>query len=209
MKIFMANHSSPSLHYLAGKYGRIGWLLGPKSFKRSLFPWLPVAYDNDAWSAFQNDEEWDEGAWIDMIHEIRKRSIKPEWVLCPDKVGDKEHTLKNWFSLRCNLSGFKTAFAVQDGMVPQEVPLCDVIFVGGSTKWKWKTLSMWTGAFPRVHVGRVNTVGKLIACERLGVESVDGTGWFRRPPDEWYGDLEYYFQRRFKDQSEMFESVGA
>lgn len=31
----------------------------------------------------------------------------------------------------------------------------------------------------KVHCGRVNNIDKIEMCERLGCESVDGTGWFR------------------------------
>ena len=75
--------------------------------------------------------------------------------------------------------GWPLAFAVQDGMVPADVPsAANVVFVGGTTEWKWNTVATWAAAFPRVHVGRVN--GHAIwECDRLGVESIDGTGWFR------------------------------
>ena len=77
----------------------------------------------------------------------------------------------------------RLALAVQDGMTPAEVssitPRPDVIFVGGSTEWKWATVADWAKYFPRVHVGRVNSGEKLDLCRSLKVESVDGTGWFR------------------------------
>lgn len=56
-----------------------------------------------------------------------------------------------------------------------------VTFVGGTDEWKLPNLSMWTENFPRVHCGRVNPVRVIEYCERLGCESVDGTGWFRDP----------------------------
>ena len=60
---------------------------------------------------------------------------------------------------------------------------------------------MWANAFPRVHVGRVNTLTKLLSCERLNVESVDGTHWFRfRAPEEWMEDLVYFFEQRHQQQ---------
>jgi hypothetical protein len=50
--LMVANHSSPQLHYWAGKYpGKLGWLMGPASWKTP-FAWLPYALDNDAWGAF-------------------------------------------------------------------------------------------------------------------------------------------------------------
>jgi hypothetical protein len=55
----------------------------------------------------------------------------------------------------------------------------DVVFVGGSTEWKWETAEMWCREFPRVHVGRVNSPRRLYELESWGCESCDGTGWNR------------------------------
>lgn len=195
MRIYLANHSSPTLHYLAGKYpGRIGWLLTPDSYKGcKLRSWIPVAYDNGAFSAYKNNTEWNEESWIEMMRNIKG---EPEWILAPDVVGNKDETLKTFYSLRYHIKReWPTAFAVQDGMVPQDIPCTvDVIFIGGTLEWKWKTLDMWCNAFPRIHVGRVNRPGRLRQCYEAGVESVDGTGWFRRSPVEWQNELETFFK---------------
>jgi hypothetical protein len=66
----------------------------------------------------------------------------------------------------------------------------DIVFIGGSTSWKWRTLRTWTGAFPRVHVGRVNSRRLLEMAENCGAESCDGTGWFRDPTRT--KELEFY-----------------
>jgi hypothetical protein len=207
LRVYLANHSGAEFHYLNGKYGRMGWLLGPTSFKLTkLRPFVKIAFDNDAFGAFQNNKEWDEKAWIEMIGEIRLRGIQPEWVLAPDTVGDWKDTLRKYFAYSCYLHGFKRAIAVQDGARPQDIPpSVDVIFVGGTLRWKWKTLSMWCNAFPHVHCGRVNRLGKLLACERLGVKSIDGTGWFRREPAEWMEDLVYFFENKHEAQQSFIE----
>ena len=76
--------------------------------------------------------------------------------------------------------GWPAAFAVQDGMTSGDVPAeADVVFVGGSTAWKRRTMHEWCDHFPRVHVGRVNTGRWLWECDEAGAESCDGTGWFR------------------------------
>ena len=67
-------------------------------------------------------------------------------------------------------------------MTPEDVPSdADVVFVGGSDEWKFPNLRVWTSNFPRVHCARVNSQQKIEMCEKLGCESVDGTGWFRDP----------------------------
>lgn len=211
MRMYLANHSSPEFHHLADKYpGKLGWLLTPKDFVRGSVDkkdWVPMAFDNGAFSAYQNNTDWDEKGWLKMLDKIEKLKIEPEWVLVPDCVGDKSETLKMFYAYRhyIEAKGFKTAYAVQDGCLPQDVPsTCSVVFVGGSLRWKWKTLEMWTTCFPRVHCGRVNRIGKLRSSLRLGVESVDGTGWFRRPKNEWFGDLDGFFSGEIDKQLELF-----
>ncbi len=213
LRIYLANNSAPEFHFLAGKYGQVGWLLGPESINHTKYKnryWIPLAFDNDAYSV-KEGEQWDEAKWFAMLDKIEADNLKPEWVLLPDKLYDKEETIKNFYAYRHHLTRpgreWPVAFAVQDGMVAQDVPCtADVIFVGGSTKWKWKSLPMWTQCFPRVHVGRVNSPERLDTCKRLGVESVDGTHWFRfRKPEEWCGMFVDFFEGVPSPQLDMFE----
>ncbi len=67
-----------------------------------------------------------------------------------------------------------------------------VVFVGGTKEWKLRTLTMWTESFERVHVGAINSFKVLMRCQELGVESTDGTGWFRGP--RMTEALERYFK---------------
>lgn len=184
MMVMPANHSSSIIHYWAGRFpGRIGWLVGPRAMpKTKLREWMPFALDNDAYSAWTSKTEWDEKAWISMLTHVKDSGLKPRWILVPDMVADKEETLKRWqrYSPVARSFGWPLAFAVQDGMTPADVPWdIDVIFVGGTTEWKWSVVPMWAKIARRCHVGRVNEGSKLVLCENLGVESVDGTGWMR------------------------------
>ena len=176
---------------------------------------MPMAFDNDAYSAYQNQTEWNESAWYSMLDKMEKEipADRVEWVLVPDVVGDMRATLANFFLYREAISrrGWPVCFALQDGMVPQDVPCTvDIVFVGGTTKWKWSTLPMWCQAFPRVHVGRVNSLEKLEVCRRLqdefgSLESIDGTYWFRfRKPSEYLKDFESFFKNEPKPQLELF-----
>jgi hypothetical protein len=113
---------------------------------------------------------------------------KPRWVLCPDEVGDRERTLWLWsqFAPRLRRYGWPLAFACQDGMTPKDVPRgAEVAFLGGKTQWKWRNVAFFAASLPRIHVGRVNMAHRLEYCERLGVESVDGTGYFRGGETSW------------------------
>jgi hypothetical protein len=183
MMLMPGNDGSGFTQYAAGKYeGRIGWLQGPRNWKapRRYFP-LPYALDNDCFTQRKN---WSEKAWIKMLENAKKAFSQPIWVLVPDVVADRTGTLERWFKYApiARRYGWPLAFAVQDGMTPADVPAeAKVVFVGGTTDWKWQSLSIWCGAHPRVHVGRVNTIERLWECQDAGVESVDGTGWIRNP----------------------------
>jgi hypothetical protein len=179
-----ANNASGIVYYWAGKYeGRIGWLVGPSAMKKTkLRPWMPFALDNDAFGCWCKGAEWDETAWLAMLTSVRLHGLHPRWVLVPDVVADREATLAKWdqYAKTAASYGWPLAFAVQDGMTPEDVPAeAEVVFIGGTTEWKWQTLPMWARTGKRVHVGRVNEVDRLHICERWRVESVDGTGWLQ------------------------------
>lgn len=148
---------------------------------------MPVVVDNGKWISFRDQAEWDALAWEQMLVGIQMRKIKPEWVAVPDAVGDRSQTLELWDEYCAVVDRFEwpKAFCVQDGMTERDVPEgADVIFVGGTDNWKFRNLRRWTENFPRVHGARVNSVEQIEICERLGCESVDGTGWFRDPSRE-------------------------
>ena len=199
MIIYLGNHSSLEFGYLQGKYGNMGWLLSPKSLpKTKLRSFIPVAFDNDAYSV-KEGEAWNEEAWYSMLDKLEERKVSPEFVLLPDVVGDKRRTLENFFVYREAVSrrGWPVAISVCEGMKPQDIPCtADVIFVGGkSLKYKFDSLPMWCQAFPRVHCGRVNSLKLLHYCYEHGVESVDGTHWFRfRKPEEYLQDFISFFE---------------
>ena len=181
----LCGQSNPLWHYAAGKWPeKVGLLFGPSYFKKqSLREWLPYALDNDAFTLREN---WSEAKWLEMLELARMNRFKPQWILVPDKVSSREETLERWkrYSPIASGYGWPLAFAVQDGMTPDDVPAnAQIVFVGGSTAWKWNNLPLWLD-FPRVHVGRVNAIERVWQCEDAGIESVDGTGWFRDPTRE-------------------------
>lgn len=179
-----ANNTHWAVHYLQGRYGHLGHLYSPGS-ARTPMPHIPYALDNGAFAAWAGGNEWDANAFVAHVERFAWARYHPEWVVVPDVVGDKDATLSLWdeWSIRIRTSWphLNLAFAVQDWMSPDDVPECDVVFVGGTTDWKWDTVDEWCGAFPRVHVARVNGYAPAMRCSELGAESVDGTGWFRSP----------------------------
>ena len=184
MMIMPANNSSGLVHWLAGKYpGSIGWLQGPgKNCLKEPRKWLPYALDNGKFMAFQDGRQWDESSFFKMLDRCQLWKFKPIWTLVPDEVGNRVKTLRLWelYAPVIARYGWPLAFAVQDGMTVQDVPEnADVVFIGGTTEWKWKHAATFCAAFPRVHIGRVNSGDRLESAEAMGAESVDGTGFFR------------------------------
>jgi hypothetical protein len=144
---------------------------------------MPYALDNGAFPAHTKGVPWDEAAWLELLRWAQWSGQAPLWVLVPDVVGDRQATLDSWarYEEEVRERGFRPAFAVQDGMTFADAPGDAVLFLGGSTDWKLGAIEPWCRAFPgRVHVGRVNTLDRLLLCWRAGAISVDGTGWFHR-----------------------------
>ncbi len=209
----VANNFGVRVGYLAGKFeGKIGHLYSPGA-QQGPEQFLPFGLDN---GAFGHDDDWNESKWIELLNWARLSGQKPVWCLVPDVVGDREKTLVRWevYSPIAATYGWPLAFAVQDGMIPADVPAkAEVVFVGGSTEWKWKTMPMWCKEFRRVHIGRVNTYRRLWDCHDAGAESVDGTGWVRGDQVQWRGLCAYLEEstglRKRLVQSEMFGDVYA
>jgi len=162
--------------YLAGRFpGMIGSLISPGRWKSPVC-FADYALDNGAFVGF------DEAAFLKLI-EKAKRHKPPMWIVVPDCVGSKDQTLKLWDEWEPKLKplGWPLAMAMQDGMTPKNFR-GDIAFIGGTTDWKWRNLSMWSDV-PRFHVGRVNTNRHLWQAYEFGAESCDGTGWFRNPKE--------------------------
>jgi hypothetical protein len=173
-------------HYWAGKYpGTVGVLISPSYSKRvPIDPWMPFALDNGAFISWQEKKPWDEEGWRQLIRLARMTGLKPAWATVPDVVSDRNATIERWkqYSEEILALNWPAAFCVQDGMKPEDVPGdASIVFVGGTDRWKFPNLEMWTKNFPRVHCARVNSPRMIESCERLGCESIDGTGWFRDP----------------------------
>lgn len=183
MMVLVGAHNGAYFHHLTGKYlGKLAWLEGPEDWQTPRW-WLPFACDNDAYKTYMRGQAWEPTEWRKMLCKVRASRLIPMWCLVPDVVGNKAATLENWNRYSGEVE-YTKAFAAQDGMTPDDVPAdASVVFIGGTTEWKWRSLPMWTKHFPRVHVGRVNTLRRLLTCDEFGVESCDGSGWFREGAD--------------------------
>lgn len=178
---------------LFGRFpNRMGHLFTPDNKNgtpRTEYPW---ALDNGVYGAWASGRKWDSRPLYEFLDTYG--FLNPSWVVVPDWIADRDETLRLWDKHAPILIkyGMRLAFAAQDGMTVDDVPKeADIIFVGGSTEWKWKNLLMWTTHFKRVHVGRVNTYRLLWLAHESGAESCDGTGWFRGDRQQLKGLVSY------------------
>lgn len=184
MRVMVANRSGIEVGYLAGRYqDKLGHLYSP-GHERGPYEFMPYALDNGAFVAFCKGAPFDFEAWRRLLLWSAMCGQRPLWALVPDVVADRAATIANWsiYAHEVERFGFRPAFALQDGMTFEDVPSAGcMLFLGGSTEWKLDSISPWCKQFPgRVHVGRVNTWDRLLACHQAGAVSVDGTGWFTK-----------------------------
>lgn len=161
------------------------------------------AIDNGAFSRF------DANAFESLLAREYHRKDLCRFVAVPDVVGSARRTLEvfdNWYDKLCM---WPLALVAQDGQEDLEIPwkLIDAVFIGGTTKWKLSTqaaaivkaanaMGTW------VHVGRINTPGRFEYFEKLGADSMDGTGLSRY---SWMREAIY--EKRTRPR--LFEEVAA
>lgn len=187
--VMPSNNTCWVVHFWAGAYpGTIGHLYTPNRAERPK-PHIPYAIDPGTYAYRDNPGDWPEDRFWRMLEWATVQVAPPIWVAVPDVVFNAAATLANWlkFAGRVKTYGWKIALVVQDGMTPAHVYALaiqpDVIFLGGSTEWKWDTLPIWAkycnDSGKGLHVGRVNSKRLLKLCKDAGADSCDGTGWFR------------------------------
>ncbi len=157
-------------------------LAGPDQLDRRGLPPLAWALDNGAWGAFKAGRAFDGEAFRRVLD---RWADGADFIVLPDIVAG------GMASLELSLSWLDEVAAtarlpllpVQDGMTvadiePRVGPRVG-LFVGGSTAWKWQTLTAWgelaARAGCRLHVGRVNSQAAIRACIGAGATSADGT----------------------------------
>lgn len=154
----------------------------PQTYRRAQQPEQRFVIDNGAFGDF------DAALFLRLVERERPRRDLCRFVVVPDVVGDARRTLEvfSWWRRKPELAGWPLALVVQNGQENLPIPWahCAAIFVGGDTAWKEsasatgcikaaKALGKW------VHVGRVNTPGRFEHFEKMGVDSIDGTGLAR------------------------------
>ena len=191
MMIMPSNSGSGLVHFMAGKYpGSVGWMVSPLSWKNPPH-YMPYAIDNGAFTKWEPD----------MFLTILRKTVHlhaPIWIAVPDVVADAEATNRQWWKWNRRVAPFgRLAFVVQDGHEPQDVPPeAFAVFVGGSTEFKLRRGSDFKGVAPWLHIGRVNTYGRLLWAKMIGADSIDGAGFFRGDKKQLYAFIERVERRQ-------------
>lgn len=149
--------------------------------KAAIDLWPRWCHDNLRYSDFVAGREFDEAAELADVGAMLERS-RPDFAVLPDEVGAGAASLatsRAWWARVGRLS-IPWALAVQDGMTPAELPWdtpFDVLFVGGSTRWKLETAGAWVRAAHahrrRVHIGRVGSARRVRWACSIGADSID------------------------------------
>lgn len=120
-------------------------------------------------------------SWLELHRAYQSTCL---FAVVPDVVSDWFSTCLMFEQLAPQLQemGYPLAFVAQDGQVPHLVPWGQIrcLFIGGSTEWKLSQPVVELIQLARqrriwVHVGRVNSVKRILWCRKHGVSSVDGT----------------------------------
>jgi hypothetical protein len=124
-----------------------------------------------------------------------------KFMVAPDVVGSHEETLilfRAWLGT-IQSYGFPVAFVLQNGVTVDSVPYDSIaaVFIGGDTAFKYsevvreivkeaKRRGIW------VHMGRVNTFGRITYALSIGCDSIDGTSTCIAPETNIKKQAPYY-----------------
>lgn len=155
----------------------VGQLLSPLTRYRLRDPAKPWAIDNGGFSGLDID------AFTALLKREEHHRERCLFVTAPDIVGSARRTLEIFERWKQRLTGWRVALVCQDGQEDLPLPWDDIaaVFIGGTTNWKGsdhavhivkaaKALEKWA------HIGRVNHAARFEHFEKIGADSIDGTG---------------------------------
>lgn len=158
----------------------IGLLIQPGSYHPSELAHWPVwAADN---GCFAQGDAFNVQAWLGWLLTLPTNGCL--FATAPDVLGNAEATWSRSepYFATIRSYGFPACLVAQDGFLAHKVDWTafDVLFLGGSTEWKLSTDAMYaafagiTHGKP-VHMGRVNSLRRLLWAHHIGCYSADGT----------------------------------
>jgi hypothetical protein len=156
-------------------------LLTPLTRRKPKEPESHFGIDNGAFAKFEGK------AFLSLLERNQNRMQLCRFVAVPDVVGSARRTLEVFEHWAPRIKkGWPLALVAQDGQESLPIPWDKIsaVFIGGTTDWKMSAhaaaivkagnaLGKW------VHAGRVNTPGRFEYFEKLGADSIDGTGLSR------------------------------
>lgn len=180
----------------AAKLYPLGLMLQPgNGYLRQLPRYQRWAADN---ACFAQGEAFDPETWMRWLRGLEHQATC-RFAVAPDVLADAVATIRRslpWLE-RIRALGYPAALVGQDGAEHLELPWAefDVLFIGGSTRWKLSSEASSVVARAReqgkaVHMGRVNSLRRLQAAQLMGCDSVDGTFLAFRARQSGRGDPE-------------------
>lgn len=164
---------------LLGVRADLGFLLTPRmrnTFDLTAGPW---AADNGCFTA---GEAFDLGAYLRFLELRRHAAATCLFAPAPDVVGDAAATWRRSEPVLelIRALGFPAALVAQDGLMDPPWSRFDVLFIGGSTRFKLsheaRDLTAAAVAHGKaVHMGRVNSETRLRTAAMWGCSSADGS----------------------------------
>lgn len=148
------------------------------------------AVDNGAYYYGKKELEFDNDNFIDFLDKLKSIEAKPDFIVIPDVLYNKEKTLDFAHYWIPNLKKYKWPLymVLQDGMIPHDTVLFQNhvkgFFLGGSHKWKWKNAEMWVeyvhACKLQMHFGGCGKFKELLKAKRMGFDSIDSASFQKR-----------------------------
>lgn len=171
----------------------IGLMLQPggDSVNQKVCLFSQFAADNGRFAA---PERWRGGDWLEWLAGLRRYRENCLFAVAPDCVGDAAATLELSVPYLPTIRqlGYRAAYVSQDGATSRTLPWddFDCLFVGGTNAWKLSEASYALVAEAKArgkstHMGRVNSLQRMVAAAVSKCDSVDGTYLKYGPDENW------------------------
>jgi hypothetical protein len=173
----------------------LGYRINGKHFgKRQRFGHMLWAADNGCYT----QPDLDPAKYIAWLGTLVTYQSTCLFATAPDVVGNAKETWQRSKDVLPEIRklGFPAAFVAQDGIEDEPIHwgAFDCLFIGGSTEWKLSSNTFWLcreavqhGKW--VHMGRVNSLRRLLQARFAGCHSCDGTQ-LAFAPDKRYEQLQ-------------------
>ena len=143
--------------------------------------------DNGAFGYWIKGKKFNSIPFLNLVEKSLKAQKKADFLVLPDLIGKGKESLEfsSMWAEKLRGVGIPFALALQDGMEEVEVEEfvraynVKVLFVGGTTPWKWRTAEKWVNLAERLgikcHIGRVPSAKRVYQARRAGAHSIDTT----------------------------------